>query len=107
MLKLERHLKLNKETITAPNLTDGFSKEDLAAISTVCYDGYEKDKASREVWFKRTEAAMDLAMQVSQDKAFPWPNASNIVFPLVTIAALQFHARAYPAIVQGANVVKC
>jgi chaperonin GroES len=49
---------------------------------------------------------MDAAMQVRKDKSFPWPNASNVVFPLLTQAAIQFQARAYPAIIDGGNVVK-
>lgn len=50
---------------------------------------------------------MDLALQVVTDKNFPWPGASNVKFPLVTIAAMQFHSRAYPAIINGRDVVKC
>jgi chaperonin GroES len=49
---------------------------------------------------------MDLALQVVEEKTFPWPNCSNVAFPLVTIAALQFHARAYPAIIPGSEVVR-
>jgi chaperonin GroES len=50
---------------------------------------------------------MDLAMQIQKDKSFPWPGCSNIAFPLITIAALQFHSRAYPDIVDGVDVVQC
>ena len=45
-------------------------------------------------------------MQVAQEKSFPWPKASNVIYPALTIAAIQFGARSYPAIVQGRNVVK-
>src|SRR5690606_5895932 len=69
------------------------------------HDTYVRDNDSRKDWLRRTEAAMDLAMQVQKDKSFPWPGCSNIAFPLITIAALQFHARAYPAVVNGRNVV--
>ncbi len=106
-LKLDKHIRLDRETILSPNLAGKFTAGDLSRIADFCFEGYMKDIFSRTGWFRRTEAAMDLAMQVSKEKSFPWPNASNIVFPLVTIAALQFHARAYPAIVQGTQVVKC
>jgi chaperonin GroES len=49
---------------------------------------------------------LDMAMQVRETKNFPWPNASNVKFPLLTVAAIQFQARAYPAIVDGSNLVK-
>ncbi len=53
------------------------------------------------------EFAFALALQVSEQKAFPWPGASNVKFPLVTIAAMQYQARAYPALIPGPDVVKC
>lgn len=106
-LHLEHTLHMDQGTIMSPNVADKFTDRDLAAISECVLEGYKKDKDSRYQWFQRTEAAMDLAMQVVEDKNFPWANASNVTFPLVTIAALQFHARAYPAIIQGTEIVKC
>jgi chaperonin GroES len=71
----------------------------------VCRE-YEIDKKSRSDWEARTKDAMDLALQVVQKKTFPWPGAANIKYPLLTVAAIQFNARAYPAIVAGRDVVK-
>ena len=64
------------------------------------------DEDSRSDWKKRSEGAMDLALQVAVAKDTPWENASNIKNPHLTSAALQFHARAYPAIVPNMKVVK-
>ena len=69
-------------------------------------DEYEIDKASRSEWEERHGKAMDLAMQVAGVKNHPWPKASNVKYPLLTTAAIQFAARAYPAIIQGTDVVK-
>ena len=107
MLKLEQPLVLDKAAINSPNLCDKLSANDLNRIGIECFDGYTLDLASRQVWMKRNEAGMDLALQISKDKTFPWPGSSNVAFPLVTIAAMQFHARAYPAIINGTDVVKC
>lgn len=107
MLTLSNHIKIDKATILSPNLCDRFSDEDLRRIGTKVLEKYAQDCQSRTAWLSRTEAALDLAMQVQKDKTFPWANCSNIRFPLVTIAALQFHARAYPAIVNGRSVVQC
>lgn len=106
MLKLENHLTLSKEVIQSPNLTDQFGEVDLRAIGTWVFEGYTADKQSRFNWERRTESAMDLAMQLQKNKSFPWPDCSNIAFPLVTIGAMQFHARAYPTIIQGTDIVK-
>lgn len=107
MFELDSPISLTERTILSPNLTPRFSEEDLAKIGTYVYEGYKRDRASRYKWEKRTQEALDLAMQVQKEKSFPWPGCSNIAFPLITIAALQFHSRAYPAIIQGADVVRC
>jgi len=104
--ELESKLKFNQETIEAPNLCDRFSDHDLKIIAGWTWDGFCIDKASRRDWEKRTNAAMDLALQVQESKNFPWPNCSNIVFPLVSIAALQFSTKAYSNLIRGNQVYK-
>jgi chaperonin GroES len=106
MLKLEYKITLDKDTIESPNLAPLFPEDDLKAIGQYVHAAYQADVESREPWLRRNTAALDLAMQVQKDKNFPWPNASNVAFPLITIAALQFHSRAYPAIIPGANPVQ-
>lgn len=106
MLELSTKLVLNVETIKATNLTDRFDSADLAKLGIWISDGYNRDKQSRRAWERRTEAAMDLAMQIQKEKTFPWPGCANIAFPLVTIAVLQFHSRAYPAIINGTEIAK-
>jgi chaperonin GroES len=106
MLKLETHLPRSADRCFAPNLTDKFSVQDLEAIGQHCWEGYDRDEQSRETWLRRTQAGMQLAMQISEEKTFPWPNCANIAFPLVTIAALQFHSRSYPAMFAGPDIVK-
>lgn len=107
MLNLDSKITLDKNAILSPNLCDRFSPDDLSKIGNCVWEGYDRDLRSRAKWERRTQAAMDLAMQVQRDKNFPWPGCSNIAFPLVTIAALQFHSRSYPAIIAGTEVVKC
>lgn len=107
MLQLSKKIELNEKNIKSPNLCHLLSAEDLTAIGAEVWDDYEADVQSRQDWSRRTSAAMDLAMQVQKDKSFPWAGCSNVAFPLITIASLQFHSRAYPAIIQGTDVVKC
>ena len=106
MLNLQKKLTLNKATIKSPNLCNEFDAADLQTIGQHVWDGYDRDKSSRARWERRTAAAMDLAMQVVKSKNFPWPNCSNVAFPLVTIATLQFHSKAYSALVDGRDIVK-
>jgi len=106
VLTLESKLTLNEETILSPNLCDRFTEEDLRKIGAWVKEGYARDKSSRASWERRTEAAMDLAMQTQKAKSFPWPNCSNVAFPLITISVLQYHAKAYPALIKGTDVVR-
>ena len=107
MIEFETVLKINKEVIESPNLVDKLDEADVVKLGHLVKDGFDKDEQSRARWRKRTQTSMDLAMQVQKEKNFPWPGASNVAFPLVTIATLQFHSRAYPAIVNGPDLVRC
>lgn len=88
------------------NLAEVLDDDELASIGQQAVQDFEQDVASRGQWEEKMASAMDLALQVAETKDFPWPNASNVKFPLITIAALQFSARAYPALISDTNVVK-
>ena len=100
--------KLNIDLIIkSPNLVDELSEETCTKIGKMVYDEWVIDKQGREGWENKMKNALDLALQVAETKTFPWSNASNVKFPIITIAALQFHARAYPALIYEADIVKC
>jgi chaperonin GroES len=104
--RLKTKIKIDESVALAQNLTTKFSKEDLDTLGKWIWDGYQADEASRAKWLKRQDAAMDLAMQVVKEKTFPWPGAANVVFPLVTIGALQFSARSLTNLIQNDNVFR-
>ncbi len=105
MLNLEKHITLDKDTINASNLCHHFTEADLKVIGDEVYRQYQKDKSSRVQWENMQQIAMNLAMQVAETKSFPWQDCSNIVFPLITIAALEFNATAYPTLMNNGSVV--
>lgn len=90
------------------NIAEEIAPEVLARLGSKVCEEFKIDEDSRvkEGWTQRHDASLKLAMQVKEAKSYPWPNAANIKYPLITVAAMQFAARAYPAIVDGANVVK-
>jgi len=67
---------------------------------------FELDKISRDEWAEKASAALKYATQEAQPKTYPWPGASNIIFPLISQAALEFGQRTMPAVIPGRNVVK-
>ena len=81
--------------------------EELSSLGQVMMNDINLDLNSRIEWEERNERANKLALQVVEKKTFPWPGASNVKFPLITIAAMQYHSRAYPALISNNEVVKC
>lgn len=88
------------------NIAEGMSEERLSRIGSDAIKWCRDDDQSRSPWLTKHAAHLKMAMQVAEKKTFPWPDAANVKYPLLLVAALQFHARAYPAIVPGKNVVK-
>ena len=88
------------------NIADGMDEDDLREIGREVVDGFDRDLDSRSEWEERLEESLKLAAQVSENKSFPWENAANVKYPLLTTAALQFASRAYPALIPGPNLVK-
>ena len=89
------------------NIADSLDEDQLTEIGQEVKRGYDADKESRKDWEDAIEEWTKLAKQVREDKSFPWPNASNVKYPLLTTAAMQFAARAYPSLVPSdGRVVK-
>jgi chaperonin GroES len=103
-IELETTLKL-EEIVTSKNVAAMLSPADRAAIGDWIFTNWQADEMSRSEWSERNADALKLAMQVREVKNFPWLDASNVKFPLVTIAALQYHAMAYPRLVPPTNIV--
>lgn len=74
-------------------------KEKLQKIGSEVVRGYKEDEQSREDWVRNNKEWLDLALLVRKNKTFPWPKASNVKYPLVATAAMQFSARAFPSLV--------
>jgi len=105
-MELDTTLTLS-QLMKHPNIAEELTEQDKAKIAQTVIHEYNIDLESRGDWEKKNADALKLALQVSEKKTTPWPNAANVMFPLVTIAALQCHAREYPALITGTDLVKC
>lgn len=88
-----------RQLLESTNLAKDMEDEKLTKIGKEALHGFEQDLESRVEWEKHIDEWMKLASQVREDKTFPWPKASNVKYPLLTTAAMQFAARAYPSLV--------
>jgi len=88
------------------NIAGELSDEELVSLGAKVVQEYEIDLASRQEWEKTSKEALRLASQLVETKTFPWPDCANVIYPLITDAAIQFAARAYPDIVKGTDICK-
>ena len=96
-----------EELLRSPNIAQDMDSEELSSLGFKLMEEINMDLTSRIEWEERNEKSNKLALQVVERKTFPWPGASNVKFPLITIAAMQYHSRAYPALISNNDVVKC
>lgn len=94
--------------IESTNIAKKLDKEVLNKIAEQCSEGFEADLRSRKEWETNLCEWQKLALQVKEEKTFPWTGASNVKYPLLSIASMQFNARAYPSLVPAtSDIVKC
>lgn len=93
--------------MAAPNIADLLPENQLAGIGEDVCREHAIDWESMKDWRSRMERGIELASLVKTEKSYPFEKASNVKYPLITTAALQFNARAYPAIVPPDDMVKC
>jgi len=96
-----------EELLRSPNIAEDMDDDALSSLGQTLMNDITLDLNSRIEWEERNEKASKLALQVVERKTFPWPGASNVKFPLITIAAMQYHSRAYPALISNNEVVRC
>lgn len=97
-----------QDLMGSKNIAESLDDDQLQKIGKDCVKGFDLDLDSRRDWEKLLEAWTKLALQVSEQRSYPWPNSANVKYPLLAIAALQFNARAYPSLIPSdGKVVKC
>jgi len=97
-----------KKYLESNNLLKGLDDETKQKIANQVSEGYEYDLNSRAKWEQNLQEWTNLALQVREDKNWPWPKASNVKYPLLSIASMQFNARAYPSLIPATgDIVKC
>ena len=96
---------LLKKYIDSENIIEYLDKDDVNKIGYKVIRLTKDDDNTMAEWRKNMKEALKIAKQVIEPKSWPWPNASNVKYPLILSACIQFNARTNPEIVQGDKVV--
>lgn len=88
------------------NVAEDLEDDQLRSIGCRVVREYNIDEQSRSDWLDKAKKSLERSKLKSEPKSWPFENASNVKYPLLTIASLQFAARAYSAIVDGQRIVK-
>lgn len=94
-----------KKYIDSKNIAEDLDEQTLIDIGVKVKDYFDDDEQARHDWLEKTEEWTKLATQFLERRTYPWPNSANIKYPLLTMAAVQFAARAYPALVPGPKLI--
>ena len=90
---------------TSVNLAEELDQNTLDRIGRELCEAIEEDDRSRQGWLSSQEEWLKLATQVTETKSFPWQGASNVKYPLLTLACVHFHARALPGLINAERPV--
>ena len=85
--------------LESTNIAESLEEAQLRKIGQDAFAGYDLDEQSRLDWIKHVDEWTKLAKQTIEPKTYPWVGASNVKYPLLSTAAMQFAARAYPSLV--------
>lgn len=88
------------------NLAEQLTEEELGKISASVHQGYKDDRTSRRGWEAQNAEGLKLALQLKEDKSFPWEHSANVKVPLVAMSCVQYNARAYSALIGNDDLVK-
>jgi len=95
-----------KTLLDSPNIATALPEDYRDVLGQQVVEGYRTDRSSRKEWEQKNGEGIKLALQVTEAKSFPWAGCSNIKFPLVTIACLQFLSRV-AILTKGRAIAKC
>lgn len=93
--------------VESVNIAETIGADTLKSVGIEAKEGYDNDRESRNQWEKDIDEWTKLATQVREERSWPWPRASNVKYPLLATASMQFAARAYPSLIPSdGKVVK-
>jgi len=107
MIDFKIKLKINyDDPVQMGNLAEELDDQQRQKLGSYLKGLVDADIESRRDWVDSNNDWLKLAAQVKEEKTFPWPDASNVKYPLLAVACTQFQSRSMPALMPDNNPVK-
>ncbi|MCP4613031.1 MAG: hypothetical protein GY845_30425 [Planctomycetes bacterium] len=100
---IENQLDAYRQSV---NIAEKVDKDTLKNVAAAVIAGYDIDKKSREDWEEKNKQILELARQIGPERSFAGEEISNVKYPVLATASIQFSARALPNIIKGKEAVK-
>ena len=88
------------------NIAEDLDQDVIDTLGAKVIEDYETDVDSRAAWEHTLNDVMSVAKLEVQKKTYAGEPVANVKYPIITNAAIQFAARAYPEIIKNNEVVK-
>jgi chaperonin GroES len=92
--------------LSTDNLAEVLSEEMRASVATQVNTRFTTDLQSRTEKQKQLQEIIKYVLSQSEKRSFPFDGASNVIFPLIATACVEFSAKCYPEIFKDGNIVK-
>lgn len=103
----KKKLSLNDILSNQTDISSLIAGEVLAKMYDYCDVRYGELVALRTPRNEKLKRANEQALQIYKEKNYPWNKASNVKYPLITNACIDFSSRIFPAVWQDGDIAKC
>lgn len=95
-----------KTILETDNIAEILSEEMRSSIASKIDTRYKIDLQSRTEKQKQLQDIIRFTLSQSEKRSFPFEGSSNVIFPLISTACVEFAAKCYPEIFKDGNIVK-
>lgn len=96
-----------KQILESKNVVELLDDEWQTKISSQVVERFNFDLQSRKSKQDELEEIIKLTLSIVDEKSFPWPKASNVNYPLIATAVIDFGSKCSPEILRDDAIVKC
>lgn len=99
-------IKRLEELSTKVNIAEDLDETKLMEIAGQVMEGYTDDRQTMTDWLDEANQIMELTHLKGEKKNWPFENAANVKYPLITLAIIQFASRTLPEVIKSNKAVR-